>query len=439
MDGSLTRTLSNSGLLTPPLPAKQIAQWTVQAPPDSFFSNSTDGLLEICVRPIPLETETPQQNWLMTAQLWDAAHLAVLSNLTDGRATLEADPAKTAVTSTAVIHSRPLKDWQGQPVCWLQIAYPSPAAGSLLLNQTPQTRLFFAFGLLLVVAFGLSLHRWVLRPLSQISASLASGEAAPIAKLHTTNDELGSVARLVVTSFAQRDSLQSEIAERRKAEAALIDSETNLRRTLDERTQLGRDLHDGVIQSLYATGMGLSGIRALLKPDQTEAAARLEQSREALNQTIHDVRNFITGLEPEALREQTFSQAVSALLEFMQNIRPAEMICAIDEIAAARLTLFQRANILHITREAVSNALRHGAAQKVHVTLHTTPAGGAVLSIDDDGHGFSKIADQGNNGHGLENFAGRANEISADFTMHSAPGRGTRLTFTFTPPKLHDL
>ncbi|MBS0442336.1 MAG: hypothetical protein JSR38_10310, partial [Proteobacteria bacterium] len=339
-----------------PLSTDDLARWQRTPPPAQFFSATPgDGLLEICAQPLPAASAAPA-GWVLAARQWDQDYLQLLASLTEGRVTLE-HPSRHAVPAAGVaVHLRALRDWQGRPVRWLQVTYPAPPAVRWFEIHAPETALFFSFGLLLVVALALSLQRWVLQPLQQINTSLTRSEVGPITQLCTQDDELGSVARLIDVSFAQRNALRTEIAERQRTQAALAASEASLRETLAERTQLGRNLHDGVIQSLYATGMGLAGVRALLKPDQTEAATRLEQSRAALNETIHDVRNFITGLEPEALHQQSFAQAVAALLEFMRTIRPARFTCAIDEAVAARLTLAQRANLLHITREAVSNA-----------------------------------------------------------------------------------
>jgi signal transduction histidine kinase len=283
--------------------------------------------------------------------------------------------------------------------------------------------------MLLIGAVGLALQFWVLRPLQQISYSLAVDNPRTVEALSQQRHELGQIAQLVRTSFDQRNSLKRENAERTQAQEALQRTEHALRQTLDQRSRLGRDLHDGVIQSLYAAGMGLAGIRELLQPEQVEAAARLEQTRGALNETIHDVRNFIIGLEPEALRLQTFSQAVLALLDTLHGVRVFSSDVKIDEDVAQRLTLAQRVHALQIAREAVSNALRHGAASKVTVSLESTGSH-ARFEIIDDGRGFDPNAMP--NGGGLRNLTQRAHELGAELTVESKPGEGTRLKLIFS-------
>ncbi|MBX3750241.1 MAG: hypothetical protein KF897_09140 [Opitutaceae bacterium] len=428
--GTVARVAADYGLVQPPIPAAKIALWTAEPPPYRFFSESDAGLLELCVEPVVLDPGAPPWGWLLAARRWDDAHLKVLSSLTEGRVTLDLHPAATPASEH--VHTRLLPDWQGRPLRSLQVSYAAPGSEPGPGPIGADAAMFFGFGLLLIAGLALSLHCWVLQPLGRIGASLAAGQPEPLAPLLRGRDEFAATARMLEAFFAQRDALKREIEERRRVAAALAAAEADLRRTLEERTRLGRDLHDGVIQALYATGMGLAGIRALLRPGDTEAAERLNQCRATLNEIIRDVRNFITGLEPEALRQQTFTQAVHALLEFMQSISPARTEAAIDEDLAAQLTLNQRANALHIMREAVSNALRHGAAEQIRVTLARTPEGQAALDIADDGVGFNPEAGATTRGRGLENLAQRATELGATFTLHSEPGAGTRLRFVFT-------
>ena len=180
--------------------------------------------------------------------------------------------------------------------------------------------------------------------------------------------------------------------------------------------------------------MGLAGVRTLLRPEQTEAAARLDRSRAALKEAIHDVRNVLAGLEPEALKSRTFAQAIAVLCETMGGIRPFRPRVEIDEVMAARLSLSQRGHALRIAREAIGNALRHGEANRVSVSLGDRD-GRVEFEVTDDGRGF----DPGmavSPGAGLANFAQRARELGAELTVRSEPGRGAHVKLTFSLPPL---
>jgi signal transduction histidine kinase len=353
-DGSLLRTIAAPGLAAPPLPANEISLWIQTPPPERFFAEVNGRLLELRVHPLPADTNWSVAGWAVAARPWDDGHLSLLALLTEGKVGLR-DPA-SAAPAPAGSQVRTLSDWRGAALRTLVVEYPDTGDTGLWRMASPHLPLFLGFGLLLITALGLSLQQWVLRPLARINTSLAHGSPQPIMDLRSNQDELGRIARLVEETHARQEELRREIEKRQRTEHALLASEDQLRRALEERIRLGRDLHDGVIQSLYATGMGLAGVRALLAAGQTEAALRLEQIRDSLNATIHDVRNFITGLEPEILRQQTFAQAIEDLLQQMSGLGPARGTCTIDGTLAERLTLivlpdtlFQCASPLFIT------------------------------------------------------------------------------------------
>lgn len=436
-DGATTLHATAPGATAPaapPIGRADFAALVAQTPAPRFFAETASGFSEIAVRRLR-SGSGDRGAWLLVARAWDDGQLAALAALTEATASLGAP--HTAVQPPAaerkIVLVRPLPDWQGHPLRVLRVEHTLPEFEHELQAHRRQLAVFLAFGVLLLAAFGLALHRWVLRPLRRIGESLATGRtelAAPLAREPT---ELGRVAALVLSAAEQRAALEREVAERSRAQTALGRSEAALRENLEERARLGRDLHDGVIQSLYAAGMGLAGIRVQLQPEQTEAAARLEQTRAALNETIHDVRNFIVGLEPESLKLQTFSHAVGALVTAMQALRRFEAALEIDDALAARLTLTQRVHALQIAREAISNALRHGEASQVRLALGARGAA-AELVVRDNGRGFDSVAAVPQ-GRGLANFAQRARELGGELAVESVPGLGTavRLTFNLNP------
>ncbi len=419
--------LDDPTLAPPPLAPIDFALLVGGSARPHFFLEGRSGLLEVRGAPISNDgaASTPLHGWLLVARRWDDAYLKNLADLTESAVSLSApdDPPDPPVGPHLFLHQS-LDDWRGRPLRMLTIDYDTSPLHEVLAPAMFQARIFVAFGLLVITALGLSLQRWVLRPLNWISESLKHGDPTPIGPLLHEKSELGGVARLVESDFAQREALRR--------------SEESLRHTLDEHERLGRDLHDGVIQSLYATGLGLAGIRALVHTDPAEAEDRLEQTRHALNETIRDVRNFINGLEPEALKQQTFTHAVEALIEFRKSVRPFHATIEIDEKLAVRLNHEQRVHALQITREAVSNALRHGQAAQVTIVLRPLHSRGVELSIADDGHGFDP-AEAGNGGIGLQSFAGRARELDAKLSIESAAEKGTRVKLTFISTQFHKM
>lgn len=423
-----------------PLPwsAADLATITQNDPFGHFFAEADGKLLEIHIAPIHPSNDIPRtstpQGWFIAGRDWSESHLITLAGLAESRVWLEAPGQPRKETLPGIHLLRPLADWRGRTLRTLHLHRVSPEVAQVLEVDAFESRIFVVFGLLVIAMLGLSLQLWVLRPLGWIGESLARHSTDPIRSLLNDRTELSRVAQLIESSFAQRTQLVRENEDRRKAEEALRVSEDALRRNLAERVRLGRDLHDGVIQNIYAAGMGLTAARSLLPAEPVEASRRIEYVRAALNDTIRDLRNFITGLEPEALKQQKFSHAVAVLLDFLQSISPIQATLDIDETAAEQLSTLARTDALQIIREAVSNSLRHGSAHQVKVSLQATTQGTRLI-ITDDGRGFDP-EHPAQYGHGLINMRERANASEAEFALTSSPSTGTRITVTFPPAGL---
>ncbi len=240
--------------------------------------------------------------------------------------------------------------------------------------------------------------------------------------------EIDTLTKLAVSSAAQGAELSRERDVRRRAEEDARLRQQLLARSHEEKIRLGHDLHDGIIQSLYAVGLTLESVRALIASEPAEADRRLAQSLDALNATIRDVRSYITGLTPDALRRGGFAHGLDTLLEEIRAGRDVRFDVKIDDHAAAHLSAEQVIDALQISREAVSNALRHGGASLVTVRVHE---GGdeVCLLVQDNGTGFDSAAPRAG-GHGLANIRARADRLGATVRFTSKPGEGTRVVIT---------
>jgi signal transduction histidine kinase len=436
-DGSLLHFAGRPGLASLPLPVPPAYLGELSAPEAAdraYYYNSSAGLMEI--RSIRLPVLSPA--WLFAARLWDEAYLARLGELTDSSASL-APPAAAGIAKALqetssdpdspapIVVLRPLSGWEGEPLLTLRLVKAAPDISFRVEADRLKTRVFLLFGLCLIASLAVSLHQWVLQPLGWITESLARQDTAPIQPLLRARTELTRVARLIVTSFEHREQLRREIAERRHAES-------ELQRTLEERARLGRDLHDGVIQSIYAAGLGLAAARKKLPADPAATERHLAQVADVLNDTIRDVRDFITGLEPETLRDDSFVHTVARLFATMNASGAARVELSLDEEVADRFPAPLRTELLLLLREAISNALRHGQASVISIRLAPDPGlpGYSRLEIIDDGTGFDPTTAR--RGRGLDNLFARAASHGARAELHAAPGRGTRLVFTLPPP-----
>lgn len=206
-------------------------------------------------------------------------------------------------------------------------------------------------------------------------------------------------------------------------QAEMRQSERQLRRSIEERERIGRDLHDDIIQSIYAAGLSLEDSRRVLRQSPDQAEARLGAAIHTLNDTIRGVRGFIAGLEPKVLNGRELKTALKSLaLTSAEGPTPFQF--HVEPDAANTLTSTQATQLLHIAKEAISNSLRHAHASRVTVSLQATGEG-IQLEIADDGVGFAPAAVPP--GQGLRNMATRARELGGSLRTLSSPGQGCRI------------
>jgi signal transduction histidine kinase len=407
----------------PPLAPPALAEQLAAAGPLDFFAESRDGLLEVH------GVRVGDRGWLVASRAWNDEFAETLSRLAGAR--IRISPAGApAPTGTEPAARLPLAGPDGRVLRVLDARFPDPAPENSLWPDLFAVQLFVVFGLLLVVAVGLSLRAWVIRPLDTIETSLQTRDPAALQPLLAGQaDELTRVAGLVQSSFTHRALLEHEVEERRRTEAALRESEARLQRSIELRSRLARDLHDGVIQSIYAAGLGVESAAGQLAEDRTGVRERLLACRESLNGIIREVRGFINGLEPETLHRQSFAQALEALASTMQALWPVKVEVRLDESAGRALTAAQEVHALQIARECISNAMRHGAARQIGVHL-TRQGQTATLEVRDDGQGFDPALRTGT-GNGLGNLATRAREMGGVLRLHTEAGRGTGVIIDF--------
>ncbi len=194
----------------------------------------------------------------------------------------------------------------------------------------------------------------------------------------------------------------------------------------DERDRIGRDLHDGIIQSLYAVSLSLEDLPDLMAESPPEAERRIDSAIDALNLAIRDIRNFIYGLRPEAVDGSQVVAGIAALAQETRDGGLLDVVADLDPTADPGLSPEEGGELLQLVREVLSNAARHAKARRIEVSLRRT-AGGTELVIADDGIGFDPSTARGDAHHGLRNMRVRAESIGGTLAVVSAPGDGTRV------------
>jgi signal transduction histidine kinase len=194
---------------------------------------------------------------------------------------------------------------------------------------------------------------------------------------------------------------------------------------LEERERIGKELHDGVIQSLFAVGMHLQGLATATGDDNI--SRNLESAVEDIDHAIRDLRNYIFGLRPGILADRQLDQALKEMATDFAARSGVVTVVDVDADAASRLTS-RAADVVQIVREALSNVGRHGAATTCRVSVERN-ATGLMIEVDDDGQGFD--VELTRSGMGLQNLQERVGSLGGVFQIESTPGEGTTVRATF--------
>lgn len=220
-----------------------------------------------------------------------------------------------------------------------------------------------------------------------------------------------AAADMLVT-FASQAGIALELAEHRhQAERVAV---------FEDRDRIARDLHDLVIQRLYATGISLQGAVGMIAAP--EVAGRVSQAVDALDETIREIRSTIFALQarpqvsPAGLRARIVAVAdqMTSLLGFAPTLQ-------LDGPLDTGVPADVAEHVLGALREALSNAARHAAATSVAVQVRAH--GDLSLLVTDNGVGIGT----GNRRSGLANLEQRARSCGGSLLVEPAPGGGTQL------------
>jgi signal transduction histidine kinase len=227
-------------------------------------------------------------------------------------------------------------------------------------------------------------------------------------------DDLASLS-----AFAAQAALALEVARVREARERLA--------VLEDRDRIARDLHDLVIQRLFATGLGLQGATRMV--DRPELATRLSAYVDDLDETIREIRQSIFALQDPAAHAGSLRSRILATtsvaaeqLGFEPRVRfDGPLDSAVPEPVAREL--------LPVVREALSNAARHAGASEVGVDVSAAD-GGVEVVVRDDGRGVS----DGGRRSGLANLRERADRLGGELALDATPGGGTTLRWRVPLP-----
>ena len=216
----------------------------------------------------------------------------------------------------------------------------------------------------------------------------------------------------MLVTFAIQAGIALELAEHRRQSEQLA--------VFEDRDRIARDLHDLVIQRLYATGMSLQGMVSLI--GAPELASRINIAVDALDETIREIRSSIFALQirhegkPPGLRLRILqvSDEMTGLLGFPPAL---QLDGRLDDDVPDDVS----EHLLSALREALSNAARHSGASKVDVTVRAN--GELSLTVRDNGSGIKQVDRRS----GLGNLEQRAIKLGGTLRIDPAAGGGTEL------------
>lgn len=199
---------------------------------------------------------------------------------------------------------------------------------------------------------------------------------------------------------------------------------------MEDRHRIARDLHDSVIQDLFAVGLGLQGLTSQVA--DLGIAEILDKSIDTLDEAVNRLRRYVFELRDTARPAAGLDERIQTLVARMGAVYPASVRLTLDEFESRD----SDDELLLMVTEALSNALRHSHADNVEIRLGREGEE-LVLSVVDYGIGFD--AAHTSMGMGLANIRTRAHGLGGTMQVETEPGVGTTVEVRFpvseAPPR----
>ena len=211
-----------------------------------------------------------------------------------------------------------------------------------------------------------------------------------------------------------------DITERRIADRELANARADLA-LVDERERIARDLHDTVIQRLFAVGLSLQGAASRAGADP--AFERMRQAIDDIDDTIRDIRSAIFALHTRRPGGASLRDDVIAIVNEATRPLGFEPSVTFDGPIDSAASDAMQEHLAATLREALSNVAKHARATSVSVEV-TVAASDLALRVVDDGVGLSEAAGPGN---GLANMQERAEGLGGGCVVNSPDSGGTIL------------
>jgi signal transduction histidine kinase len=207
-------------------------------------------------------------------------------------------------------------------------------------------------------------------------------------------------------------------------QVAVIEEKLQFEAVAGERLRIAQEFHDTLEQDLAGISLRLDAAADLTDDERSRSV--LEQQRGFLEQVRRETHDFLWDLRDPTRTDGDLVESLAAQVAYLQTLTnvPIGMRLQADAVHVSPAAQF---HLLRLVREAVTNALKHGAPTRVDVRLRATDSG-HVVEVEDDGQGFDVPTHSALEGHfGLRGMAERALRMGATLSIDSAPGRGTKV------------
>ncbi|MDH5507021.1 MAG: GAF domain-containing sensor histidine kinase [Anaerolineae bacterium] len=195
---------------------------------------------------------------------------------------------------------------------------------------------------------------------------------------------------------------------------------------LRERERFGMDLHDGIIQSIYAIGLMLDDTQRRMANDTETSSERIVQAIHGLNDVISDIRNYILDLRPQRFQGRDLIQGIQELARAFKANTFMSVNLNLDGVDPEKTNPQQTVEILHIAQEALNNIRKHARASSVDIGL-VEQDGMLSLRIEDNGVSIDLEKAEQSKGDGLRNMRERAVALGGNILVENRKQGGTRV------------
>ncbi|MGH9724070.1 MAG: histidine kinase [Candidatus Acidiferrales bacterium] len=193
----------------------------------------------------------------------------------------------------------------------------------------------------------------------------------------------------------------------------------------EERNRLAREIHDTLAQSFAGILIQVRAAKQIMNGDKPEIVAHLDSAMNLALTGLSEARRSVKGLRPQLLRDGGIVHALEQLVNQLSGESHMKIhLNTSGDVASLASDI--ESNVLRLTQEAITNAIRHSGGSRIHVKLSMNPEI-LKLMIDDDGDGFDPHISTLNRGFGLVSMQERAERIGGDLTILTKPGAGTKL------------